>query len=95
MKKEIKVRTIQYGDLKYSIHHTTIFHSSGEIRSFYSLDDEWRSDYPILYDSGSVGYDNPEYFPKRIIRWCNAVIKNHGNRSSAFAKKRGTIHQKE
>ena len=28
--------------------------------------DGYRTDYPIAYDSGSIGWDTPEYFTKRF-----------------------------
>jgi hypothetical protein len=47
---------------------------------YWKLDDGWVCDYPILYDSGKFGFDNPEWFPAGIIEWTKNVILDYTNK---------------
>lgn len=47
---------------------------------YWRLDDGWVCDYPIMYDNGSFGFDNPEYFPAEVIERTKDIISKHGTK---------------
>ena len=60
---------------KHTLAHVTRLKDK---RSFYHLTDDWRSDYPLHHPhNDSVAFDNPEYFPKKVVSWASDLVKKH------------------
>lgn len=58
----------------YSLRRVTRDNGTG----YWCLDDGWQCDYPIMYDDGNFGFDNPEYFPSEVIDFTQYLIRTHG-----------------
>jgi hypothetical protein len=60
---------------KHTLSHVTRLKDN---HSFYHLSDDWRSDYPVHYShTDRVGFDNPEFFPKKVVSWASDLVKKH------------------
>lgn len=60
---------------KHTLTHVTRLKDK---RSFYHLTDDWRADYPLHHPhNDSVAFDNPEYFPKKVVSWAADLVKRH------------------
>jgi hypothetical protein len=57
----------------YTVKRVTRSNGTG----YYQLDDGWVCDYPIVYDSGSVAFDNPEYFDPAVISKTITIVSAH------------------
>lgn len=69
--KKVKLGTMG----KHTLSHVTRLKDN---RSFYHLSDDWRSDYPIHHShNDQVAFDNPEYFPKKVVSWASDLVRKH------------------
>lgn len=60
---------------KHTLSHVTRLKDN---HSFYHLTDDWRADYPLHHPhNDSVAFDNPEYFPKKVVSWASDLVRKH------------------